>query len=72
MNHYTIEITVDGQRRYEVWMGTDATNAKMAVCDSLNMVYGSGNDRWYVGRATKSTEAEIEMDRRLTEMATAA
>lgn len=72
MKHYTVEITVDDKKRYEVWMGKDATDAKHSACHGLHLVYGSGSDRWYVGRATESTEAEIDMDRRLTEMTLAA
>ena len=68
MKHFTIEITVDGDKRYEVWQGSTPAEAKYKVCDALNMAYGSGNGRWLVGRATASTEAEIDMDRRLSEM----
>ncbi len=68
MKHYTIEITIDGQKRYEVYQGQTASEAQTAACAALSMAYGSISGRWHVGRATESTEAEIDMDRRLTEM----
>lgn len=66
MKQYTIEITVDGKRRYEVWPGIDPSDAKNEACKALHWAYGNG--RWLVGRATEATEAEIEMDRRLTDL----